>query len=180
MRGGGRVHGKVPRDYSFNLPIKVLRYGLRSTLSAKLIEKSVIVVDKLYPDERQMDSAAQMNSVPIKTKDALSFLKKHNWQDDSVMFVDDTENEYLMAAVNNLAGDKRVVNQENLNVYDLLKVNRLVISKSAVEALKGRLQSETGNYLSRREGKFQTEITSDQIALWEENAKAMREKAQTN
>lgn len=66
------MHGKTPRDYSFDLPKKVRRMGVRVALSAKLREGRLAVVDELAVEDH-------------KTKAMASLLQKRGW--NNVLFL---------------------------------------------------------------------------------------------
>ena len=148
-------------------------------MTAKYIERNLIVVDNLVPSLEAIQAAKEQGEAAIKTKIVRKFLQKHGWNDDSVMFVDAEKNEHLTLATRNFKREVRVMEQVAVNVYDLLKVHKLVISEKALRSLEARLLSETGKSICRREGKFQTVITEDQLFKWEENARKMREKARS-
>ncbi len=122
MRGGGVALGPKPRSYSYSLPKTKRRVALATALSLKVSEENLIVVDDLSVSE-------------IKTKTVASMLSKLN---ASSAVVVDIENSNLEKSCRNLKS-ARYLNVDGINVYDLLKYEKLVISKSAVSKLESRL-----------------------------------------
>lgn len=126
-RHGGTVHGPRPRDYSYALPKKMILGALRSALSAKLAAEKLTVVDGW-----QLDSH--------KSKALASALGKLNFT-KSALIVSYGENRNLELASRNLDGVK--LSAPNvLQVYDVLKHDRLVLSKDAVARLVRTLDPE--------------------------------------
>jgi len=126
-RHGGTVHGPRPRDYSYALPKKILLGALRSALSAKLADQKLTVVDGW-----QLESHKTSNLVAALDK--LSFAK-------SALLVSHGENRNLELASRNLEGVKLTA-PNGLQPYDVLKHDRLVLSKDAVARLVRSLDPE--------------------------------------
>ncbi|MFM2279648.1 MAG: ribosomal protein [Pseudomonadota bacterium] len=125
FRGGGRAHGPVVRSHAHDLPKKIRALALRHALSAKLKAADLIVVDQLV-------------SAQAKTKElvgALSGLGLNN-----VLFIGGAELDanFKLAAQNIPNVD--VLPVQGINVYDILRRNKLVLSKAAVEALEERFK----------------------------------------
>lgn len=116
-RGGGVVFAPKPRDYSYVLPKKVKRLALKSVLTSKVVENEIIVLNEL-----------NLNGYSTKTaKEILTNIKT----DKTAMVVVDAANEHVYKSFRNIPGVQvEVVN--NINVYDLLKHNSLVITEAAV------------------------------------------------
>ena len=126
-RHGGTVHGPRPRDYSYALPKKVQLGALRSALSAKVADQKLTVVD-----------AWQLES--HKTKALLETLGKLNFT-KSALLVSHGENRNLELASRNLAGVKLSA-PAALAAYEVLKHDRLLLSKDAVARLSRALDPE--------------------------------------
>jgi large subunit ribosomal protein L4 len=126
-RHGGTVHGPRPRDYSYALPKKALLGALRSALSAKVADQKLTVVD-----------AWQLES--HKTKSLLETLEKLNFT-KSALLVSHGENRNLELASRNLAGVKLSA-PNALQPYEVLKHDRLLLSKDAVARLARSLDPE--------------------------------------
>lgn len=123
-RHGGTVFGPKPRDYSYAIPKKARRNALKSALTAKLAENQLLVID-------------QINISQPKTKEAANWLK--SLKIDSALIVDDRENENLFRSVRNIPNVK-AVDDEQLNIYDVLKYKWIVFSQRAFNSLVERLK----------------------------------------
>lgn len=123
-RKGGTVHGPQPRDYSYTIPRKVLLGALRSALSAKLADQKLTVVDAWSLDSHKTKAFRQ----------ALDRLDSPA----SALLVSLAPNRNLELASRNLAGVKLVRTTE-LQPYDLLKHDRLVMAKDAALKLSTAL-----------------------------------------
>jgi large subunit ribosomal protein L4 len=126
-RKGGTVHGPVPRSYAYRLPRKMIMGALRSALSAKLAEQKLTVVD-----------AWQLESHKSKLfRETLVRLDGKK----TMLLVEVAENRNLELASRNLEGVKLVA-PHALQAYDLLRHDRLFLSKDAAvrlgETLGGR------------------------------------------
>lgn len=125
FRGGGRAHGPVTRSHAHDLPKKIRALALRHALSAKLKADELIIIDNLVAAE-------------AKTKGlvgALSGLGLTN-----VLFIGGAEldGNFKLAAQNIPNVD--VLPVQGINVYDILRRKKLVLSKAAVEALEERFK----------------------------------------
>jgi len=126
-RHGGTVHGPKPRDYSYALPKKQLLGALRSALSAKLADQKLTVVDGWQLETH-------------KTQALLSSLEKLNFT-KSALLVSHGENRNLELASRNLEGVKLSA-PNALQPYEVLKHDRLLLSKDAVARLVRSLDPE--------------------------------------
>lgn len=124
-RGGGIVFGPTPRSYSFKTNRKERRLALKTALSEKLAEKKLVVVDSLVLES-------------IKTKDAIKLLETLK-ATGKVLFVSAGDAENLYLATRNL-GNVAVIMADELNVYDIVNADTLVMDSDTVnyveEALK--------------------------------------------
>lgn len=119
--GGGIPFGVSPRDYTFKINKKEKVIALKSALSSKVQEKALVVVDNF-------------NMESTKTKDALKVLENLKL-DNKILFVtsDDAENLYL--AVRNLP-NVLVIYADEVNCYDLVNADVVVIDEAAVNKLE--------------------------------------------
>ena len=120
-RGGGVVFGPTPRKYTLKMNKKVRRLALKSALSTKLINGDIIVIDNL-------------NLTTPKTKDFVQVVNSLNI-DRKGLFVTANidENVYLATRnVNNIL----VQEPSEINVLDLLNVNKLVLTVEAVNKIE--------------------------------------------
>jgi large subunit ribosomal protein L4 len=115
-RHGGTVHGPVPRDYSYNLPKKMVVGALRSALSAKLRDGELKVVQAFDFADR-------------KTKSAVSALAKLEIG-RTTLLVDNGENKNLTLSVRNLKGVK-LMPTKAVSVYHLLGSHSVLLSEAA-------------------------------------------------
>jgi len=125
FRGGGKAFGPKPRDHSISLPKKVRALALRHALSAKAKSNELIV----------LDNAALKDAKTGTLKKKLAKLGL-----DSALIVDGTELEknFSLAARNIIGID--VLPIQGINVYDILRREKLVLTKAAVEALEARFK----------------------------------------
>jgi large subunit ribosomal protein L4 len=127
-RHGGTVHGPRPRSYAYALPKKMLRGALRSALSAKLAEEKLTVVEAWSLDTH-------------KTKTLRLALGKLN-AEKTTLLVANGENRNLELASRNLEGVKLSASNA-LQPYDVLRHDRLVLSKDAVARLVRALDPDS-------------------------------------
>ena len=125
FRGGGTVFGPVVRDHGHSLPKKVRRLALKTALSVKLADGKLVVLDDAKLSE-------------AKTSALAGKLRDLGWE--SVLVIDGAEvdRNFAVAARNLPLVD--VLPQQGANVYDILRRDILVLTKTAVEQLEGRLK----------------------------------------
>jgi large subunit ribosomal protein L4 len=126
-RHGGTVHGPVPRSYAYALPKKMILGALRSALSAKFAEQKLTVVD-----------AWQLES--HKTKIFRQTLTKLGGETRTILLVDNAANVNLERASRNLEG-VTLVPSTALEAYDLLRHDRLMLSREAAARLSRALSA---------------------------------------
>ena len=119
-RHGGTVHGPQPRDYSYDLPRKMMAGALRSALTAKLRDGELTVVREFAMNDH-------------KTKNVLGVLGKFETP-KKVLFVEAGENRNLELGARNLQG-VTVLSSRQMSVYHLLDANRVLISEQAAQKL---------------------------------------------
>jgi large subunit ribosomal protein L4 len=125
FRGGGKAFGPVVRSHAFDLPKKVRALALRHALSSKVKSGSLIILED-----------AKL-SAP-KTKDAKDAFAKLGLT--SVLIVDGAEvDENFALAARNLP-NVDVLPVQGINVYDILRREKLVLTKAAVESLEARFK----------------------------------------
>jgi large subunit ribosomal protein L4 len=125
FRGGGKAHGPVVRSHAFDLPKKIRRLGLRMALSSKVKAQELIILD-----------AATLGEA--KTSDLKGKLDALNW--NSVLVIDGAavDENFALAAQNIPLVD--VLPAQGLNVRDILRRDKLVLTRAAVEQLEARLK----------------------------------------
>ena len=119
-KGGGVVFAPVPRDYSQKMNKKEKRLAIKSVLTEKVAENNFIVLDELKFDE-------------IKTKKMEAVLNNLKVDNALIIIGDDSENVYLSAR--NLS-DVETIAPSSINVYDMLKYNTVIATKSSVAAIE--------------------------------------------
>ncbi len=124
-RKGGTVHGPQPRSYAYRLPRKMFLGALRSALSSKLASAKLTVVD-----------AWQLES--HKTKPFRATLDKFDGEARTTLIVETGANPNLELASRNLEGVKLMISG-NLQPYDLLRHDRIMLSKDAAVKLVAAL-----------------------------------------
>ncbi|MFC6487429.1 50S ribosomal protein L4 [Nitratireductor sp. GCM10026969] len=125
FRGGGKAHGPVVRSHAHELPKKVRALGLKHALSAKAKADDIIVIDELALADG-------------KTKALVENFAKLGL--DNALMVGGAEIDagFKRAAANIPNID--VLPIQGINVYDILRRGKLVLSKAAVEALEERFK----------------------------------------
>ena len=118
---GGIALGPKPRDYSYRVNKKERRLAVRSVLSSKVLENNLVVVDS-------------MNFDAIKTNNMVSALNNLIVEGKTLIVLPE-KNENVQTSARNIEGVKTsLVN--TINVYDLLKYNKLVLTVDAVKSLE--------------------------------------------
>ena len=110
----------TPRDYSFKLNKKEKRAALKSALTSRVVENKFVVVDELKLDE-------------IKTKKFVEVLKNLNVEKALVVLND--MDEKVIASAANIPTVKTTQTNE-LNVFDVLKYDTVVVTKAAVATIE--------------------------------------------
>ena len=124
MRGGGVVHGPVVRDHSIDLPKKIRSLGLKMALSSKAKDGSLVIIDS------EKLAAAKTNTFAKQLK---------KLEIASALFVGATElDENFVKSAANIA-NVDVLPTIGLNVLDILKHEKLVLTADAVKAVEARL-----------------------------------------
>ena len=123
-RHGGTTHGPQPRDYSYKLPRKMVLGALKSALTAKLRDGELRVV-------REFPLAEAKSKV---MRQALSGVGIER----TVLLVDNSANRNLELSSRNLEGVKLVASRD-VNVYDLLQHQQVLLSEAAAQKLSEAL-----------------------------------------
>lgn len=121
-RGGGVVFGPKPRDYSKDLNRKMLRLALAKIVADRISENAVTVIDALRVTE-------------AKTKSFAAWLKK--MKITRGLIVTDKVTSELLLASRNIPGVE-VARAENVNVYQIARYPRLLITRDALDVLHRR------------------------------------------
>jgi large subunit ribosomal protein L4 len=117
---GGIVFAPKPRDYSYTVPKKIKRLALKSALSSKVADNDFVVLDELKLEAP-------------KTKTIVEMLGKFDAK-KTLIVVKETD-DIIYKSVRNIEGAK-VLALNNLNVYDILKYEKFIITKDAAEKVE--------------------------------------------
>ena len=124
FRGGGIYKGPTPRSHGHELPKKVRKMGLKMAISAKAKAGSLVIIDDIKSDGKTSSLAKQIKSL--------------GWR--RVLIIDGQKvNAEFAQAARNIEG-LGILPSTGANVFDILKRDTLVITKSGVEALEARLK----------------------------------------
>ncbi len=117
---GGIVFAPKPRDYSYTVPKKIRRLALKSALSSKVAENEFIVLDELKLDAP-------------KTKVMVEMLNK--FEAKKTLIVVKESNDAIYKSIRNIEGAS-VIPVNNINVYDILKYEKFIITKDAAQMVE--------------------------------------------
>ncbi len=118
---GGIVLGPKPRSYSYTMPKKLKRLALKSALTSKLNDNELLVLD-------------QLNFDAIKTKQMTGVLNALK-VDTSALVVLSGKNDSVEKSARNIPGIKTAF-VNTINVFDILKYDKFIITKDAVEKVE--------------------------------------------
>ncbi len=127
-RGGGIVFGPKPRDYSKKMNKKEKRLALKSALSYKVIDKELIVIENI-------------DFKTNKTKEMLGLLDNLKITNNKVLLVINELSDNICLASRNLANVKVVLPSE-VNTFDVISADNLVITEAALSSLEEVLKDE--------------------------------------
>ena len=123
-RGGMTVFGPSPRSYAFTLSKKSKKLAIKSVLSERFKNQNISVVDSISLEQP-------------KTKDAAAIIKKLNLP-NKTLFILAEKNQNFQLAVRNLPY-ANVLLVDGLNVFDLLRHEKIVCTKDALQKIEERL-----------------------------------------
>ncbi|SFN98762.1 LSU ribosomal protein L4P [Bizionia echini] len=121
FKGGGRMFGPRPRNYSFKLNKNVKRLARKSALSIKANEKSIVVLE-------------DFNFESPKTKNFTAVLKALNLENKKSLFVLGASNNNVYLSSRNLKGSE-VVTSSEISTYKILNANQVVLLESSLEGI---------------------------------------------
>ena len=117
---GGIALGPKPRDYRYKLPKKVKQLAIKSVLTSKLAEGKLVIVDS-------------MNLAEVKTKKMVEVLNNLDAK-KALVFLNE-KNLNVQASTRNIEGVKAIT-VNTINIFDLLKYEKLVLEVNAVKTLE--------------------------------------------
>ena len=118
---GGIALGPKPRSYTYRVNKKEKRLAIKSVLSSKVLENQLVVIDKLPFKE-------------IKTKQMVNVLEKNKVEGKTLIMLPE-KNEAVQKSARNIEGVKTTL-VNTINVYDLLKYSKLVITLDTVKKIE--------------------------------------------
>lgn len=122
LRGGGRVFGPKPRDYSFKLNKKVKRLARMSALSYKATNEGILVIEDFTFDKP-------------RTKSYIKMLQDLKVSDLKTLLVTAEINENAILSSRNIQGTS-VKRAADLNTYEVLNAKKLIFSESAIKVIE--------------------------------------------
>ena len=125
FRGGGRMFGPRPRNYSFKLNKNLKRLARKSALTIQAKDNNLVVVE-------------DFNFDTAKTKNFTNVLKALELESKKSLFVMSGSNNNVYLSSRNLKTSK-VVSNAGLNTYGILNAGKVVISESSLEEIKNNL-----------------------------------------
>ena len=125
FRGGGRMFGPRPRNYSFKLNKNLKRLARKSALSIQANDKNLVVIE-------------DFNFDAPKTKNFVDVLKALELDTKKSLFVLNEENTNVYLSSRNLKNSK-VVKASEINTYGVLNANKVVITESSLEGINSNL-----------------------------------------
>ena len=128
LRGGARVFGPKPRDYSFKLNKKVKVLARKSALSSKITDGAIKVVE-------------DFNFEAIKTKQMVNVLDAFKVNGNRNLFVFAEPNNNVVLSARNIQRTE-VMLARNLNTYDILKAKNIFLTESALQPIVDVLNRE--------------------------------------
>lgn len=122
-RGGGTIHGPLPRSYDMRVPKKVRKLALKMALTQKILDSEMTILDQLQLER-------------IKTKDFAAILTKFELGKTLVVLPE--EDIVVEKSARNLP-EVKVLRSEGLNVYDLLNYHNVVLTRECVGKIEEKL-----------------------------------------
>ena len=128
FKGGGRVFGPVPRDYSFKLNKKVKDLARRSALSYKAKDNSIAVLE-------------DFSFETAKTKQYVSLLSALSLADKKTLLILPEANKNVVLSGRNIQNAK-VTTADQINTYDLMHADNVIVVESAISKIENLLNKE--------------------------------------
>ena len=125
FKGGGRMFGPRPRNYSFKLNKNLKRLARKSALSIKAGEKSITVLEDFNFDS-------------VKTKNFTAVLKALELENKKTLFVLGGSNNNVYLSSRNFKGSE-VITSSELSTYKIMNANKLILIESALEGIESNL-----------------------------------------
>ena len=124
FRGGGVVHGPVPRSHAHKLPKRIRVLGLKSALSQKAKNNNVLIFN--------------IDNISKKTSEIIKIFSKEGVNKVLLVFGEDDKKDDLNLAIRNVPLAK-TINQIGLNVHDILKKEYILFTEQGLREFEDRL-----------------------------------------
>jgi large subunit ribosomal protein L4 len=121
FKGGGRIFGPTPRDYSFKLNKKVKDLARKSALTYKAKDNSIFILE-------------DFNFAAPKTKQYLDMLKSLSLSDKKTLFVFPEVNTNVVLSSRNVSNTK-VITAAQINTFDVMNADQLVLVESSLNSI---------------------------------------------
>jgi large subunit ribosomal protein L4 len=121
FKGGGRIFGPTPRDYSFKLNKKVKDLARKSALTYKAKDNSIFILE-------------DFNFAAPKTKQYLAMLKSLSLSDKKTLFVFPEVNSNVVLSSRNVSNSK-VITASQINTFDVMNADQLVLVESSLNSI---------------------------------------------
>jgi len=125
--GGGKVHTPKPRDYSQKMPRKMRRAALRSALSVKASDQSILVLDEITLSEPKTRQMSQLMNTLVGETSVLVIIPEKNENYDQIN-----------RAANNMP-DLKLILANYMNIRDLLGFDKVIIPLAALDVIESYL-----------------------------------------
>ncbi len=122
LRGGARVFGPKPHDFSIKVNKKVKLLARKSALTYKAVNQDITVIDSIVFDTP-------------KTQEFLNILKNFDFHDKKILLVLDESNKSVFLSTRNLQNVK-VLNASELNTYQVLWANKMIITEGSLKQIE--------------------------------------------
>ena len=122
FRGGGRTFGPSPRDYGFKLNKKLKNLARRSALSYKVKDNGFMIVEDFTLEDP-------------KTRNFVEILNNFELAEQKILFVMTKADRNILLSIRNLK-KARVINASDLNTYEILNANKLLVCESSLEQIE--------------------------------------------
>ncbi len=128
FKGGGRVFGPTPRDYSFKLNKKVKDLARKSALTYKAKDNMIAVVE-------------DFNFEAPKTKQFVNLIKALSLQDKKTLFVLPDANKNVVLSGRNIQNSK-IVTADQINTYDVMNAEQVILVESSITKIDNLLNKQ--------------------------------------
>ena len=132
-RGGGDIHPRVPRDWSYRLTKKAIRLATRMALASKITENQVMLIDKL-------------SFTQPKTKEMAGILKALKLGGESLLVAVDGYDVNVYKSICNIA-NVSVLPVAELNALSVLRPRRLLMTTAALDAFRSKAAGNYKNFI---------------------------------